>query len=325
LAGEAKLTDDAGPRGDLVAQADFEVKQAQTLVAEMLKQFGILADTLLAAEELAMLSEDQKLLAELAGRNEDDAPVIDVSKLAPIEMSDEEWAKTQAEIADEMGKMVSERPDALKEMTERDKEQARSLVAEAKKLANEHQLMQKQTRKLAELDKKIKALAARQEALARSTAAKSPIKQTAKAMKSALDDMRTGKLAEAIARQTQAESQLDKLTKELAQRSAAASLAGQADEAARKQKKIASEAKGADEALTKAVAARDKAQAERKAAEQAVGAEAKKLSAELADLKKRQGECCGRLVAGGYRQRKCSGQESRQAGRRPGEQACPGR
>ncbi len=214
-AGRVKLADTTDERIALVAKADGEIDQAIALLQSLPENFDRMVDAVRLARDLADLADREAALAETKAAME----WAEGREASPAEMSPQEWAQEQAELTAAMGDLVAETPEAMEAALEAGAGRAAELAAEALELEAEQRDLMDETGLLARLEATNQALADladEQEALAGSAAALSATVGEADGMADAADEIREGRLPEAVADQAAAESALGEIAKGLA-------------------------------------------------------------------------------------------------------------
>lgn len=332
LCGQVKLSDDAKARGELADEADFQVDRSIALVEEMLKDLQVLAQTALRAQELAALAQQQQELADakdaMSGQQPEPTsrpasqpasqpatgPAIAASQpasqpalaaAAPATpdaqpMSEKEWAKQQANVIAQLGQLVQQSPQAMATEMSRAQQKVKDLAAEARRLADQQTALADSTKSLlpvAELDKKMQALATEQEALAKRASADPQAARQAPPMTAAADDLKAGRAAEAVAKQASAATALAQKAESLNRVRATSDLARAAQQLASSQQAIAQQAADAQQDRQAAQAGADSAA---KAAQQSQQQAAKlqsQLQGDLPALRKRQQDLAAQAAA----------------------------
>ncbi len=260
-------------RGALAEQADSQIEEAIAAVDELIDEFDVMAETLGRMQQLEELAQTQEqLFEEKAGL----APDAD-----EMPMTDQEWAETQDQVAEDLADMLRQTPGGLEAQARLDQERMRDLAQDARELQKDQQDLAGDTKRLDEIqtiDETLLMLADAQKELAKRAAAEELTAQQEEGMSKAAEDILAGELYDAIREQKDAERNLGGKADQLQREQAAADLVAKAEQLARKQKDLADKTartrEGMDEAqaLQQALTKADELQREQEAlAEQAKG------------------------------------------------------
>jgi hypothetical protein len=256
LAGQIKLSELKKERGAVSDEADFQVDRSIALVQELLKELGGLTDQLAKTLELQDLAARQEELAKELEEMKKDNQIEPVAPdLQPEQKTPEEWKKAQDELAKEMAQLAKKTPGAVQAELNKDKEKAKDLLNEAKKLAREQEALKKDTERAAKaekIDQALKDLAEKQKNLADQAAKTPAAAEAAKPMSDAADQIKADQLDKAVADQQKAEGELNKQSAAGEQAKKADNLAAQAADLAKQQEKVAQAADAAKQALAAA-------------------------------------------------------------------------
>ncbi|MFB3891889.1 MAG: DUF4175 family protein [Phycisphaerae bacterium] len=230
FAAQLKITETSAGRKDRAERTDYHVYHALRIVNELLGDLHAISDLAQKAEQIEDMSNRENDLVEAksameAAKNPDGSTSQPAGANANANspkgdnqppMSDQEWKNKQAAIASQLGQMTKQSPAAVAAQAKKDAEKVKDLAAEARRQAAEEDALAKQTERLAklkELELEAKKLAAEQAALAAETQANKPTSDQAKPMRQAAEDLKAGKPADALPKQSQAQAGLrDKAT-----------------------------------------------------------------------------------------------------------------
>jgi len=160
-----KITDAQKQRAELADEADFQVDRAIAIVSDLLKQFDVLTELARRALALEELARRQEELAA-AGVELTTQP----SEQAGEAMTPQEWEQAQDELAGDVGQVVRQTPQALREALEGDQQRTRNLAEMAAGLQRQQQALLAHTaasERIEQMRRDVAALAAEQAELAR--------------------------------------------------------------------------------------------------------------------------------------------------------------
>jgi hypothetical protein len=289
-------------RAELAEKADYHVDRSIQIVEELLAKLGDMTELAIRLQKIDEMSWEQEDLAldklekQLAEAGEEvDAP----------ELSDEDWKKRQAEMAEDIGEMASEDHDAgaMRELLDRQAERSRSLDELAGDLADRQKDIAEQTEQLDKDAREVDQLAKAQRDIA-DDAARSADEAQREAGKAADDARRAEKQAAQAGEQARVARREADTAGEQAERADAQ--AGKAESAARSAEQTVEDKKGdeADKARQSAKEARQAAQSARE--------QAGKASAQADEARKRAEDASAKAEQAGEQAKK-SREEARGA------------
>ncbi|MFO7956472.1 MAG: hypothetical protein R6X33_05190 [Candidatus Brocadiia bacterium] len=221
---------------------DQRIESAIAATDELLEEFEEMAEAMERLEALREAAAMQEELARQRARLEEQPEAA--------AMTPEDWDAAQQELTAQVGDMVEQTPSALQMQAELQAERMRDLAGEARRLEEQQTDLASDTEttaSLPETDEELEELAREQRELAERAGSRESTAGQQDDMAEAAEDIRSGKLREAVRQQSQSEGSLRNEAARLAIDEFEQEARQKAHELAQRQRELAEQVAGEQE------------------------------------------------------------------------------